>query len=138
MLSAVSAAPPGSADSYYQRDYIVVCRNLGIAEPLGAGVEPGYWWDFGSPGLPRSGMRRGWEAPQGGQRLGDAAVARAMRQAAEQARAMAAAAEAKAKAVAKEAAAEQVQAAAAPVASPQEGGSAASQVQQAGLAVSEV
>ena len=116
----------------------VVCRNLGIEEPLSAGVEPGYWWDFGSPGLPRSGLRRGWEAPQGGQRLGDAAVARAMRRAAERVQAMAAAAEAKARAVAKEAAAKRVQAAAAPVASAQEGGSNASQVQQAGLAVSEV
>ena len=96
----------------------------------------GYWWDFDSPGLPRSGMRKGWEAPQGGQQLGDAAVAKAMRQAAEQAQAAAAAAEAQAKAAAKEAAAaKRAQAAAAAV---QDGAANALQLQQAGQAASEV
>lgn len=37
-------------------------RNLGVPDPLGPGIEPGYWWDFESPGLPRSGLRKGWEA----------------------------------------------------------------------------
>lgn len=119
-------------------------RNLGIEEPLGAGVEPGYWWDFDSPGLPRSGMRRGWEAPQRGQQLGDAAVAKAMRQAAnaaEQAQAAAAAAKAQAKAAkaaAKQAAAQQAQAAAVASGAGQEDAADASKLQQGGQAAAEV
>lgn len=54
-----------------------------MAEPLGPGIEPGYWWDFESPGLPRSGLRKGWEAPQQNQEQQNSHIAdQAVRQAA--------------------------------------------------------